>query len=123
MAARPFSVGDLIKIGVAYKEDVTEVRRILLAVADRNPLCLDEPRPFFFYRGYGDSALQFLFGVWATQENFFEVQTRLYIEIKEAFDRAGIEIPFPHLSLYTGSVTDPMPVRLVGGKSATPASF
>lgn len=111
-----------LNIGVAYKEDVNKVRRILFEVADRNPLCLDEPRPFFFYRGYGDSALQFLFGVWATQENFFEVQTRLYMEIKEAFDRAGIEIPFPHLSLYTGSVTDPMPVQLVDGRDATAPS-
>jgi small-conductance mechanosensitive channel len=103
-----------LNIGVAYKEDVAEVRRILFAVADQNPLCLDEPRPFFFYRGYGDSALQFLFGVWATRENFFAVQTSLYLEIKEAFDKAGIEIPFPHLSLYAGSVTEPMPIKLVG---------
>jgi len=87
-------------------------------VADRNPLCLDEPRPFFFYLGYGDSALQFLFGVWTAQENFFEVQTSLYMEVKEAFDQAGIEIPFPHLSLYAGSQTDPMPVRLMGNGEA-----
>ena len=102
-----------LEIGVAYKEDVDQVRRILYEVADKNPLCLDEPRPFFFYRGYGDSALKILFGVWTTNENYFEVHTSLYLEIKAAFDRAGIEIPFPHLSLYTGSVTEPMPVHLV----------
>jgi small-conductance mechanosensitive channel len=111
-----------LNIGVAYKEDVNKVRRILFEVADQNPLCLDEPRPFFFYRGYGDSALQFLFGVWTANENYFEVHTSLYLEIKEAFDRAGIEIPFPHLSLYTGSVTDPMPVKLVGAGDVTAAS-
>ncbi|HUU00010.1 MAG TPA: mechanosensitive ion channel family protein [Myxococcota bacterium] len=112
-----------LQIGVAYKENVGQVRRILYEVADGNPLCLDEPRPFFFYRGYGDSALQLTFGVWTTQENYFEVQTSLYIEIKKAFDRAGIEIPFPHLSLYTGSLTDPMPVRLVGNGDAAGATL
>jgi len=111
-----------LEIGVAYKEDVSEVRRILLEVADKNPLCLDEPRPFFFYRGYGDSALKILFGVWATQENYFEVHTSLYLGVKQAFDRAGIEIPFPHLSLYAGSVTAPMPVRLVDTEKASAAS-
>jgi small-conductance mechanosensitive channel len=111
-----------LEIGVAYKEDVNKVRRILFEVADKNPLCLDEPRPFFFYRGYGDSALQILFGVWTANENYFEVHTSLYLQIKEAFDRAGIEIPFPHLSLYTGSVTDPMPVKLVDAGNASAAS-
>jgi len=111
-----------LEIGVAYKEDVAAVRRILYEVADKNPLCLDEPRPFFFYRGYGDSALQILFGVWTANENYFEVHTSLYLQIKEAFDQAGIEIPFPHLSLYAGSVTEPMPVKLVDAKEATAAS-
>jgi small-conductance mechanosensitive channel len=35
------------------------------------------------------------------------------MEIKEAFDQAGIEIPFPHRSLYTGSITDPFPISIV----------
>ena len=44
-------------------------------------------------------------------------------EIKERFESEGIEIPFPHLSLYSGSATDPMPIRIVndpltsGGKA------
>jgi len=40
-------------------------------------------------------------------------------EIKEAFDKNAIEIPFPHRSLYTGSVTEPFPVRMVGATNAT----
>jgi hypothetical protein len=33
--------------------------------------------------------------------------------IGDAFDCEGIEIRFPHRSLYAGSVTDPFPVQLV----------
>lgn len=33
--------------------------------------------------------------------------------IKERFDAKGIEIPFPHRSLYAGSMTAPMPIRIV----------
>jgi small-conductance mechanosensitive channel len=36
--------------------------------------------------------------------------------IKERFDEEGIEIPFPHHSIYAGSVTDPFPIRLVGSE-------
>ena len=42
-----------------------------------------------------------------------ETKNRLLQGIKQAFDEAGVEIPFPHRSLYTGAVTDPFPVRIV----------
>jgi small conductance mechanosensitive channel len=34
--------------------------------------------------------------------------------LKKAFDAEGIEIPFPHLSLYAGSETMPLPVQVRG---------
>jgi small-conductance mechanosensitive channel len=111
-----------VQIGVAYKEDTAKVREILFEVADRNPLCLDEPAPRFIYKGYGDSALELQFSVWSTRENFFQVRTGLHEQIKTAFDEQGIEIPFPHRTLYTGSVTEPFPVRVIDGtKDAQPA--
>ncbi len=111
---------DLI-MGVAYKEDLDRVREVLLAVADVEPLCLDEPKPMFLFIGYGDSALEFQFSVWAATENFWELRTRMWLAIKRAFDAADIEIPFPHRTLYTGAVTDPMPIRLVGDTPAAGA--
>jgi small-conductance mechanosensitive channel len=104
-----------VQVGVAYKEDTEKVRRILFDVADRNPLCLDEPKPMFIYKGYGDSALELQFSVWAKRENFLLVRNSIQEEIKTAFDKNGIEIPFPHRTLYTGSVTEPFPVRVVEG--------
>ena len=59
-----------IEVGVAYKEDTENVKDALLSVADRNPLCLEEPPPVFIYKGYGDSALEFLFCVWTARENY-----------------------------------------------------
>lgn len=107
-----------MQIGVAYKEDLDRVRDLLLKVADRDPEALDEPKPLFLFKGYGDSALEFQFSVWATQDNFYSLKTRLHLEVKKVFDQNGIEIPFPHRTVYTGSVTEPFPVRLVG---TTPA--
>ena len=36
----------------------------------------------------------------------------MYEQVKEAFDRENIEIPFPHRTIYTGSTTEPFPVQM-----------
>jgi small-conductance mechanosensitive channel len=102
-----------LPIGVAYKEDLERVRETLFEVASRNPLSLEEPQPLFIVLGYGDSAINLQFSVWGLRQNFLDLRNSIQREIKEAFDHAGIEIPFPHRSLYAGSATEPLPVRLV----------
>jgi small-conductance mechanosensitive channel len=102
-----------LQIGVAYKEDIERVRDLLFEIADRLPLCLNEPKPQFILLGFGDSAVQIQFSPWALKANFLELRNLMHQEIKKAFDREGIEIPFPHRSLYAGSTTEPIPVRLV----------
>jgi small-conductance mechanosensitive channel len=105
-----------LAIGVAYKEDINGVRKVLEKVAEANPLCLDEPKPLFVFLGFGDSSLDMQFSVWVKRENFLELKNSIHEEIKEAFDAEGIEIPFPHRSLYTGSVTEPFPIRVISDK-------
>jgi small-conductance mechanosensitive channel len=103
-----------LQISVAYKEDIGRVRDILFGVAEKNPLSLEEPQPLFIFQGFGDSALEIQFSVWVLRDNYLLLKNSIYEEIKQAFDAADVEIPFPHRSLYTGSVTDPFPVRVVG---------
>ena len=102
-----------LQIGVAYKEDLERVRDLLFEIADKNPYSLEDPKPVFLFKGYGNSALEFQFSVWTSQEVFYQLRTKLYMEIKNIFDENDIEIPFPHLSLYTGSATEPLPIQLV----------
>jgi small-conductance mechanosensitive channel len=104
-----------LKLGVAYKEDIEQVREILIDVADKNALSLEEPRPLFIFQGFGDSALEIQFSVWVVNENYLSLKNSLPAEIKKAFDAAGIEIPFPHRSLYAGSMTEPIPIQVVNG--------
>lgn len=102
-----------VDVGVAYKEDIARVREVLSDVAQNNPRCLIEPEPVIIFQGYGESSLNLRMGVWATRENWLALKNSIHEEIKARFDREGIEIPFPHRTLYTGSETDPFPVRLV----------
>jgi len=102
-----------VTIGVAYKEDIEKVMQVLREIADSIPQILDEPEPFILFKGFADSALEFLVGVWAAKEDYVQVRNQLLSGIKKRFDAEGIEIPFPHRSLYTGSVSEPFPIRVV----------
>lgn len=101
-----------IRIGVAYKEDLEFVKETLMEVAEANPICFTEPKPLIIFLGYGDSSVDFQFSVWGQKENFLELRNGMYVDIKRAFDEKGIEIPFPHRTIYTGSVTEPFPLRV-----------
>ena len=102
-----------LTVGVAYKEDLDRVRDVLMNAAEANVHCLDEPAPLFIFTGFGDSSLDIQFSVWARRENFLTLRNTISADIKRAFDEAGIEIPFPHRTIYTGEVTKPMPVQWV----------
>jgi small-conductance mechanosensitive channel len=102
-----------VPVGVAYKEDIGRVRRILLEVAEANPLVLMEPEPLVIFQGYGSSSIDFLFAVWAKRESWLTVKNQITEDVKVRFDEEGVEIPFPHVSVYAGSVTEPFQVRIL----------
>jgi small-conductance mechanosensitive channel len=101
-----------LDIGVAYKEDVGKVMNILKELATANPFVLDDPEPLILFNNFGSSALEFRFGLWFEKSNFLKLRNSIMKEIKERFDEEGIEIPFPHLTVYRGSETDPFPVEI-----------
>ena len=103
-----------IMVGVGYNEDPSRVRSVLRDIADSNPLVLMEPEPVVIFQGFGDSSINFQLGVWATRETFLAVKNSIQEDIKARLDAEGIEIPFPHRTLYVGSATGAFPVELVG---------
>jgi len=104
-----------LQLGVAYKEDIAKVRELLLQLADKNPLSLEEPKPLFIFLGFGDSAINLQFSIWVKRENFLDLKNSIQEEIKIAFEREDIEIPFPQRTLVAGG-DQPFAVRVVEGR-------
>lgn len=102
------------KVSVAYKEDIAKVKEIMMDVADKNEYALSEPEPMIIFDAFGSSSIDLLFLVWAPVKDWIRLKSTLQEEIKARFDRDGVEIPFPHVSLYTGQATRPIPVEFVG---------
>ncbi|MCA9784858.1 MAG: mechanosensitive ion channel family protein, partial [Candidatus Cloacimonetes bacterium] len=114
----PIRRADLL-ISVAYKEDLGRVKQVLQELADQNPLCLQEPAPLIIFEQFGSSSIDIKFAVWATRDDWLNMKNSMFESIKKRFDAEGIEIPFPHVTLYTGSVTKPFPVTAVGKAEET----
>ncbi|MCW8814628.1 MAG: mechanosensitive ion channel family protein [Chlorobium sp.] len=106
-----------LEIGVAYKEDIGRVRTVLLDIAQKNPRCLVDPEPLVVFSGFGSSSLDLKLLIWAAKADWLGLKNSIAEEIKQRFDTEGIEIPFPHVSLYAGSKTTPFPVKVVSEES------
>ncbi len=101
-----------LKINIAYKDDVEHTFEVLKDIARRNPYCLDEPEPILIFQGFMDSAQEILFGVWFEKSDYLVLRNSILKEVKKRFDEEGIEIPFPHRTIYTGSASQPFPIKV-----------
>jgi small-conductance mechanosensitive channel len=90
-----------IKVGVAYGSDVRRVHGILLGLAQEHPLVLKNPEPFVHFANFGDSSLDFEIRFFLSDIlNGVRVQNDIRFAIIDAFEREGIEIPFPQRDLH-----------------------
>ncbi|MFQ5960717.1 MAG: mechanosensitive ion channel family protein [Candidatus Methylomirabilales bacterium] len=110
--------GYVIDMGVAYKEDTDHVADVMRRVAEelrQDPelgRMILEPIEIFGVDDFADSAVVIKARLKTHPIQQWNVGREYRRRLKKAFDAEGIEIPFPHLSLYTGEVSKPLPVLL-----------
>jgi small-conductance mechanosensitive channel len=102
-----------LTINVPYSADLPRVRKLLMRIADDNPLGLDEPKPLFIIQGFGDSAVKVQFSTWATSDNYVALKNQLHEAIKRGFEAAGIELPGAARTLRIDAASEPLPVAIV----------
>ncbi len=111
-----------VTVGVAYKENLERVIRVLKDVADKNPFCLDEPAPIVVVKDFMSSSIDLMLGMWFEKTNYLNLRNTVLHEIHERFKAEGIEIPFPHLTVYAGSEMESFPLRMKEGSTTTASS-
>jgi small conductance mechanosensitive channel len=110
--------GYVIDVGVAYKEDVDYVMDVLREVGDElkddptfGSLML-EPMEILGVDDFGASQVTIKVRIKTVPLKQVEVGRELRRRIKKTFDAKGIEIPFPHTSVYFGEASKPFVVEL-----------
>lgn len=92
-----------IPVGVAYKEDVGKAVEVINRVIVNHKKVLAEPEPQVLVTGFGDSSIDIAVRAWVQRAELFAARTELIKDIKSALDEEGIEIPFPHRTIYLGT--------------------
>ena len=102
----------LVDIGVAYREDIEAVFDVIRQVAAEiradeilGPLILDD-LDLAGVDAWADSAVTIRFRIKVQPLQQWTVKRAFLLRLKKEFDRLGIEIPFPHLTLYPGQARD-----------------
>lgn len=90
-----------IIIGVAYGTDMTKVREVFLQVANDEALALMDPLPTIAITEFGASTINITLSVWGVTANYTDLKNALQEDIKIAFEKARIEMPFPQMTIHT----------------------
>lgn len=110
--------GYIIDMGVAYKEDTDHVADIMRRVAEEMRQDPDwgyrilEPIEIFGVDDFADSAVVIKARLKTHPIQQWNVGREYRRRLKKAFDAEGVEIPFPHRSIYVGEATKPFQVML-----------
>lgn len=105
-------------IGVAYKEDVEQVMNIMKQVGDElkeDPKfkeLIHEPLEVFGVDKFADSAVIIKARIKTKPIQQWAVGREFRKRLKKAFDKNGIEIPFPHTTVYWGEKINPLRLEL-----------
>lgn len=88
---------DLV-VGISYREDLANVRRVTLEAVGSVQGVLQDKDVDLFYQAFQDSSIGFEVRFWITSDSnrhFHAVRSDVIMAIKKAYDKEGITIPFP----------------------------
>lgn len=89
-----------IDFSVSYNSDIEEVKKVVNEVIDKHELIIHDKEKFIRLNKHEESALIFTLRVWVKTEDYWKVYFDLMEQIKEAFDKNNIEIPFNQLDVH-----------------------
>lgn len=84
----------------SYDVPTQKVRDTVLEVSQQIPKIHQDPPPELFLSEFGDSAISYSLRVWTSAEDYWDVHFKLLEEVREAFRRNDIEIPYHHLNIH-----------------------
>ena len=88
-----------MKFSVGYNSDIKLVRNLIEEIINKNEFVLKDHEILVRLETLADSSMIFVVKVWALNENYWDVYYDITENIKNNFDKNGIEIPYPKMDV------------------------
>ena len=89
-----------IAVGIGYEDDINKAFAEVLEVINADSRHLAEPAPMVAVSGLGDNSVDLTVRVWCQAADYWGLKFDLTKAIKERFDAAGINIPYPQRTVH-----------------------
>jgi len=86
--------------GISYGDDIDKAKAVIESVVKQIPQILTQPAPRIHVSAHADSAVELLLWTWVKPADHWNVHFRLYEDVKKAFDKEGITIPYPQRDVH-----------------------
>jgi small conductance mechanosensitive channel len=104
-----FSANDLRRVdlvaSIGYDDNIGQARDILMAIMTAHPLVAAEPAPAIDVLQLGDNSVDLAVRPWVKTPDFWRVRSDILEQMKERFEAANINIPFPQHDVYLHQVS------------------
>jgi len=94
-----------IPIGIGYGDDIDHALKVVKEVVEADARTLPDPAPMFAVSDLGDSSVNLMVRFWTKSGDFFNAKLDLTKELKQRFDKEGINIPFPQRDVHLYQVS------------------
>lgn len=97
-------VGVELTFGIGYADDIDQAREVILEVGRKCPFILKDPEQGVVVGELGDSSVNLATRPFCKSEHYWDTLFYMQENVKKAFDKNGINIPFPQMDVHVNSV-------------------
>lgn len=97
-----------VLFGVSYSDDIDHVRSVVMDVVAQYKAIHSDPKPYVYVDNFGNSSIDLVLLYFTDTNDYWQTIIGVREDIKKAFDREGITIPFPQCDVHMDA--PPVPV-------------
>lgn len=89
-----------LKYSISYCDDIKKAKDIILSLMNENGKILKDPEPAVYVNSHEASCIELLARFWCSGSDYWDIYYKMQEDVKIAFDKEGINIPFNQLDVH-----------------------
>ena len=89
-----------ITLDISYNNKIDDVKKSINSVISKEKRILKDKDIFVRLTNYKDSSIEYTIRVWVPKDDYWNIRFDLLENLKERFDKDGIQIPYPQIDVH-----------------------